>query len=83
MRVSDDRKICNAHVHARHYQSRFGICDAVNRISRWICDAIVLANMHYNTDCSLSCVAPKTSGFVLLSSQLGYGVGKFLHRIGK
>ncbi len=51
MQICDDRKICNAHVHARHFQSCFEICDALNSISRWICDAIVLANMHYTTDC--------------------------------
>ncbi len=82
MQICDYRKICNAHLHESHFQSRFGICDAVNRItiSRWISEAVVLANMHYSTDCNLSCAAPKASGFFLLNSQLDYGVGTlFLH----
>ncbi len=48
-------------------------------MSRWICDAAALAKLHYNTDWNLSCVAPKGSGFVLLSSD--YGVGAFLRMI--
>ncbi len=81
MQVCDYRNICNAHPQGRHFQSCFGICNAVNRISRWICDAAALPNLHYTTDCNLSCVAPKTSGLVLLSSQLDYGVGTFLNMI--
>ncbi len=81
MQICNDRNACNALPHDRHFQSCFGICNAANRISRWICDGDVLASMHYTADCNLSCVAPKTSGLVLLSSQLDYGVGTFLHMI--
>ncbi len=84
MQICDYRNICNAQTqHQRQFQSCFGICNAENRRSRWICDAVSVAHLHYTTDCNLSCVAPKTSGFVLLSSEvLGHGVGTtFLHRI--
>ncbi len=81
MQICDYRKICDAHLLKRRFQSCFGICNAVSRIRRWICDAVVVANMHYTTDCNLSCVVPKTSGLVLLSSHLDSGVGTFLHMI--
>ncbi len=50
MQICHDKDICDAHPHESHFQSCFGICDAVNRISRSICDAAFVANLHYLTD---------------------------------
>ncbi len=83
MQFCNDKDICDAHTHGRHFQSCFGIriCDAMNRISRWICDAAALADMHYTTECNLSCVTPKSPRFVLQNPHLDSGVGTFLLRI--
>ncbi len=75
------RKTCNAHPHESHLQSCSGICDAVNRMSRWVCDAAALANLPYTAECNLSCVTPKTPRFVLQNPHPDSGVGTFLLRI--
>ena len=83
MQICKGRKTCNAHPHEdeSHFQSCFGICDAVNRMSRWICDAAALANLHYTAECNLSCVTHKTPRFVLQNPHPDFGVGTFLLRI--
>ncbi len=83
MQICSSREICDAHPHERHFQSRFARCNAVDRISRWISVAALLAKLHYNTETNLSCCAPKNSRFVLRDPQLDSGVGTFLHRISK
>ncbi len=70
MQNCKDRHTCNAHPQARYFQSCFGICNAENRIRGRLCHAVFLANQHYNTARNLSCVIPKTSGFVLQRFQL-------------
>ncbi|CAD7960438.1 unnamed protein product [Amoebophrya sp. A120] len=59
----------------------FGTCNAVNRISRWICYAAFLAKLHYNIASNLSCVGPKTSRFVLQNPHLDSGMGTLLQMI--
>ncbi len=81
MQICKHVSICNAHPHDGHFRSCFGTCNAVNRISRWICNATSLANLHYNTACNLSCVPPKTSRFVLQNPHLDSVVGTFFLRI--
>ncbi|CAD7954141.1 unnamed protein product [Amoebophrya sp. A120] len=78
MQISSHRKICNAHPHERRFQSCFGLCNALNRMSRWICVAAVVANLHYNTETNFSCLTAKTSRFVLRGPDLDSGVGTFL-----
>ncbi len=43
---------------------------AVNRMSRLLCDAAVLAKQHYAADGNLSCITTKTRRFVLQIYQL-------------
>ncbi len=81
MQICNDKNTCDAHPDDGHFQSCFGICNAGNRIRISICNAGVLANLHYATSCNLSCVASKTPGSVLQRSQRNYGVGTFLRRI--
>ncbi|CAD7946958.1 unnamed protein product [Amoebophrya sp. A120] len=50
MQICNDKNICDAHPDDGHFQSCFGTCNAVNGISRWICNAAVHTNLHYSTN---------------------------------
>ncbi len=63
-----EQNTCNAHLHERYFQlcnSNFGICNAVNRMRKWLSHAGALAGEHYTADGNLSCITSKTWGFVL------------------
>ncbi len=82
MQLRNDSSICYAQLHERLLQSRFGICNAVHRMRKWLSNAASFANQHHTAEGNLSCTAPKTWRLVLLDSQLeDYGVGTFLLRI--
>ncbi len=63
MQKCNDRNICNAQLlHERHFQSCFGISNAVNRMRKWLSHAASLANQHYTAEENLSRTAPKKRG---------------------
>ncbi len=64
-------------------QSRFGICNAIKRMRKWLFHAASHSRQHYTADGNLSCRTPIACRLVLQIHQLDYGAGTFSLRISR